>query len=124
MNLTALSLELDNIRQQKKEVNATLKTLTDREDVLLRDIHRQMEDIGADNLTISGLKFARVEETTATPDPDFWQDIFNWIASTENWQLIRKQLNVTSVRELADIGQQIPHVTIGKTEKLKVTNIA
>lgn len=121
--INTVAARLKALRQEIKELKQFLKTSEDEEKILERDLLREMQDMEADQLHISGLKLVRVEEEIATPDPDHWQDIFDWIASTANWQVVRKQLNITGVRELAQIGESIPFVELGKIEKLKVADL-
>jgi hypothetical protein len=123
MTLSELAERLKNVRTQKKALAAELKIIEDEEGVLMRDLLGMLHDNGLDRTDVAGLKLARVKEEVASPDPEHWLDIFQWAISSGNWHMLRKQLNITSVRELVQSGEVIPFVTVEEIEKLKVTDL-
>lgn len=80
-----------------------------------------MREVGLNSAESAGLKFRIKTDVVARPDPEHWQDIFNWIAFNDQWHLVRRQLNSTGVKEMATAGIEIPFVEVVELEKLAVT---
>lgn len=123
MNLNELTLRLKVLRKDKKDIAELLKPIVEEEETICRDVFRLMQEIGIDRSDMNGLKLLRTSKTVAIPDPEHWQDIFDWITTNNHWHLLRKQLNSTCVIELAQTGEEIPFVTINDVEELKVSDL-
>ncbi len=121
--LNELTAALSALRVERKAAAAQVKLLEEQEKVIERDVLRLMEDSGADRMDSNGLKLLRVLESVLTPDPEHWQDIFQWIADNDHWQLVRKQLNLTAALEITRAGYQIPFTEPREFTKLKVTDV-
>lgn len=123
MSLDELTKRLKILRKDKKDLAELLKPIAEEEEAIQRDIFKIMQEIGIDRSDMNGLKLLRTTKTVANPNPENWQNIFEWITTNNHWHLLRKQLNSTSVIELAQTGEAIPYVIISDVEELKVSDL-
>jgi hypothetical protein len=123
MTLSELAARLKEVRANKKAINESLKAVEEEEGHLTRDLLALMTEANIDRTDVSGLKLVKGEEEVAIPDPEHWLDIFGWAINSGNWHVLRKQLNITCVRDLVQSGEVIPFVEVKKIEKLKVADL-
>jgi hypothetical protein len=121
MSLFELSTSLNEIRGELSTLRARESQLKEMEGALIKDITDMMREVGLNSAESAGLKFRIKTDVVARPDPEHWQDIFNWIATNDQWHLVRRQLNSTGVKEMATAGIEIPFVEVVELEKLAVT---
>jgi hypothetical protein len=121
MSLATFAEELAGIRHRLTALRAEEGELKSRETALTNDILSAMKEASMDAAETGGLKFRVGSEVVGKPDPEHWQDIFNWIAENDHWHLVRKQLNSTGIKEMATAGLAIPFVEVIELDKLKVT---
>jgi len=123
MTLHELSERLKRVRMQKKSLSETLKGVEDEEKILCRDLLAILQESNMSRADANGLKLARVPKEIFTPDPEHWMDIFQFVADSGHWQIIRKQLNTTAVAELFRAGETLPFVERSEIDELKVADL-
>jgi hypothetical protein len=112
----ALRLQVKNLRA---EADALDKSLTKVEGVIMA----RMDDQG---LTTSGTDRATVsisEEVLPQVDPAHWEEVWKHLFENGYTELMRKQLNSTSYRELLALGAEIPFVSPFTKRKLNVRGL-
>lgn len=109
--MTTLQERVDHLRTMQQQRIAAQKILDEqqeRERTLMEEIRIEMIDGGI--VEVDGAVGAVVLNTRETPEADDWEQIKRYIMDTGNFQLIQKRLSVTGVREIWEVGDDIPGI--------------
>lgn len=98
-------------REEVRRLEAELKGLKARQTELE---HRVLDKMDAQGLQKAGTDLANVSVSTEempTVDPEHWEDVWNFVFENGYLELLRRQINSTSYRELKKLGVEIPYVS-------------
>lgn len=112
-----------DLHEQKQKLNKQIKDIEKEYTPLEQKVLQIMQDLQLDTIKSGGIALAITEQKFASVAKDehgepAWNRVFQWIAETDNWHLMRKQLNITSCVELANLEELPPFIGIATTRKL------
>jgi len=120
---------INNIREINlniKSLNNRIKTFEEERDVLEKQAINLIKQMGVDTIktphasaTISkDLLPAVKKDENGVPR---WDDVYKWIVDNDGWYLLRKQLNSTPCRALAEFDTLPNSIELIEKTKLVVT---
>jgi hypothetical protein len=108
-DLEALVDKLRTMQQQRISAQKILDNQQEEERTLMEHIRVQMIDQGLDEL--SGDVGTVSISVRDNPDVEDWDDLYAFMLKTGNFQLMQKRLAVGGVREIWEVGDEVPGVT-------------
>lgn len=100
--LKSLVEELKVLDSEVDVLNESIKKRKERIDTIEYMVKSFLEKNGLDATKVSGMKFS-IKQKMGFKVED-WQKVWDWVSGSGNTQVIRKQLNSTSLQELLDHG--------------------
>lgn len=101
---------INNIREINiniKSLNDRIKTFEEERDVLEKQAISLLEQMGVDTIKTPHASATIRKDLLPAVKKDEngvprWNDVYKWIVDNDGWYLLRKQLNSTPCRELAE----------------------
>jgi hypothetical protein len=120
MNISTLINSLVDIRKQKADLAAQIKDLNTTEASLEKDIMHAMNEAGTFRAA-SDVGHTVNMAKKAHPAIVNWDDFYNYLAETRNFDLIQKRLSGPAFRDRWDQGVAIPGASSSEVWELSIT---
>lgn len=110
---------LYTLREQKKELEAQIKGITEKYSALESHLMTNFDRAGLEGakgrLATASLKHSTQAEVTD------WDAFYKWISKTKSWECLQKRPGITALRERWDAGKQVPGVEPKAVTTLSLT---
>ena len=110
------------LRDDYRRLDAESKALKDEYRLLEEEVVNLLKD---DNLVTAGNSVASVSMSTEdvpTVDPEYWEELRQWLFDNGYADCLTKSLKAASVRELWAMGIELPHVSRFPKTKLSLSS--
>ena len=118
MNLGELIDARVKNKQQIDQLNSQLKELNKEKEDLDWQCIRNLDDQGSTKGGNSAANISINEDTV--PEVYDWEQFFEWLSETSNFEVLQRRLSSTACRELWAMGVDIPGVKQRELRKLSI----
>ena len=106
--LTDLLAELAKAREAIKDLQAQEKVFTQQKKELEHKIAIRLQEQGLDKIS-NDICTVSIK-TEVVPTVENWDDVFEHISQTNQFELLHKRMSSTAYRELLKLGMNVPGV--------------
>ena len=106
--LDDLAAERDALREQKRRLEAEIKTLDAKLSTNEQAIIELADDLGLDRFAVGKLTFSISEQTVGNVED--WDDLYQFIRDNDAFYLLQRRLANAAYKEMLDSGGALPGV--------------
>ena len=106
--LDDLAAERDALREQKRHLEAEIKTLDAKLSTNEQAIIELADDLGLDRFAVGKLTFSISEQTVGNVED--WDDLYQFIRDNDAFYLLQRRLANAAYKEMLDSGGALPGV--------------
>ena len=118
-NLPDLVNRYISVRAQRLAIDKEAASLKEHEDELKKLLVSKFRE---GNMLVVGSTNGTVKMTPGTePVCNDWPAFYSYIKEHDAWEMLHKRVTITAVKELLDVGETIPGITLVDTFKLTVS---
>ena len=106
--LDTLASTRDSLREQKRLLEAEIKTLDAQLSANEQEIIELADDLGLDRFAVGKLTFSISEQTVGNVED--WDDLYQFIRDNNAFYLLQRRLANAAYKEMLDSGSALPGV--------------
>lgn len=106
--LDTLANTRDSLREQKRLLEAEIKTLDAQLSANEQEIIELADDLGLDRFAVGKLTFSISEQTVGNVED--WDDLYQFIRDNNAFYLLQRRLANAAYKEMLDSGSALPGV--------------
>ena len=106
--LDTLASTRDSLREQKRLLEAEIKTLDAQLSANEQEIIELADDLGLDRFAVGKLTFSISEQTVGNVED--WDDLYQFIRDNDAFYLLQRRLANAAYKEMLDSGSALPGV--------------
>lgn len=113
MSAKNLESKIDELYELKAMIRAEMRRVNELKEIavsLEEEIVTTMGDLALKKVGTDLASVSLSETIVPSADPEYWNDIRVWAIENDFQELLPRQLNQTSYRELLEMGIEVPHV--------------
>lgn len=106
--LDTLASTRDSLREQKRLLEAEIKTIDAQLSANEQEIIELADDLGLDRFAVGKLTFSISEQTVGNVED--WDDLYQFIRDNNAFYLLQRRLANAAYKEMLDSGSALPGV--------------